>query len=87
METNYTKLLWEDGIKQSLQKRRKEGGCGMNIVRIPHMIKLGKWKTLYDWEKEYFLKGIVNGLWDKDGNHLKNNTPYKSKKKPKLNEV
>ena len=61
----------------------------MNVVRIPHLVSIGKWDTLYDWEKVYFLKGVKNKMWDKKGNHLKDNTPYKwvdKKKKSKLNE-
>ena len=66
------KTLIEDTIQQSLQKRRKSGGCGMlKYVGIPYLVKMGKWDTLYDWEKEHFLKGVERGYWDKKGNLIK----------------
>ncbi len=69
-------------IKKSLQQRRKTGGCSMlRNVGIPYLVKIGKWSDLYDWEKKHFLDGVKKGLWDKKGNHLKDNNPHKSKKK------
>ena len=66
------KTLIEDTIKQSLKHRRKTGGCGMlRYVGIPHLVKIGKWLELYEWEKKWFLDGVVKGLWDEKGNHLK----------------
>jgi len=76
--TNYSEKLWNDLITKSIKTK----SCGMHReVGIPYLVKLGKWKELADWEKEHFLNGIKKGKWDKVGNHLKNNNPYKTKGK------
>ena len=82
------KWMDNDYIKYSLQQKRKKGiGCGMwNNVGIPKMVNLGKWNDLLKWEKEEFLRGVKDGKWDKNGNHLKDNNPYKQKT-IKLNEM
>jgi hypothetical protein len=82
--TNYTKELWNDLITKNLKTK----SCGMEReVGIPYLVKLGKWKDLDDWKKEYFIDGIKKGKWDKFGNHLKNNNPYKPKNKQKITEL
>jgi hypothetical protein len=82
--TNYTKELWNDLITKNLKTK----SCGMEReVGIPYLVKLGKWKELDDWKKEYFIDGIKKGKWDKFGNHLKNNNPYKPKNKQKITEL
>ena len=79
MGNNFTKLLWESISKILHNKRKKGKSClSHKNIGIPHLVKIGKWKTLYDWEKEYFLKGVEDGKWDKKGNHLKDNNPYKN---------
>ena len=66
--------------------RETQRKCGMwSNVYIPYMVKLGKWEELEDLEKTEFIKGVKDGKWDKKGNHLKDNNPYK-KKTNKLNE-
>ncbi len=61
-----------DLIKQSLHDKRKQGKTsGMWLyVGIPHMVKMGNKKDLYDWEKEWF-DSKVGIRWDKKGNRLK----------------
>ena len=77
METNYSLQLWMETIKQSLVKRRREGGCGMSReVMIPYLVKTGKWDELLDYEKEYFKTGVKDGKWTSKGVHLKDNNPY-----------
>lgn len=67
---NYSQKNW-DNVKKSLHKRRKDGGCSMwRKVGIRTMVKIGKWNDLYDWEKEFFRKGVELNLWDKFGNKL-----------------
>ena len=71
-----------DLIRETSQKK-----CGMWLnVGIPYMVKLGKWKELEDWEKTEFVNGVRDRMWDKKGNHLKDNNPYQ-KKINKLNEM
>ena len=71
-----------DLIRETSQKK-----CGMWLnVGIPYMVKLGKWKELEDWEKTEFVNGVKDRMWDKKGNHLKDNNPYKQKIN-KLNEM
>ena len=71
-----------DLIRETSQKK-----CGMWLnVGIPYMVKLGKWKELEDWEKTEFVNGVRDKMWDKKGNHLKDNNPYQ-KKINKLNEM
>ena len=71
-----------DLIRETSQKK-----CGMWLnVGIPYMVKLGKWKELEDWEKTEFVNGVKDRMWDKKGNHLKDNNPYQ-KKINKLNEM
>ena len=66
--------------------RETQRKCGMwSNVYIPYMVKLGKWEELEDLEKREFIKGVKDRKWDKKGNHLKDNNPYK-KKTNKLNE-
>ena len=66
--------------------RETQRKCGMwSNVYIPYMVKLGKWEELEDLEKREFIKGVKDGKWDKKGNHLKDNNPYKQKIN-KLNE-
>ena len=66
--------------------RETQRKCGMwSNVYIPYMVKLGKWKELEDLEKREFIKGVKDRKWDKKGNHLKDNNPYKQKIN-KLNE-
>ena len=66
--------------------RETQRKCGMwSNVYIPYMVKLGKWEELEDLEKREFIKGVKDGKWDKKGNHLKDNNPYKQKTN-KLNE-
>ena len=66
-----------DLIRETSQKK-----CGMWLnVGIPYMVKLGKWKELEDWEKTEFVNGVRDRMWDKKGNHLKDNNPYIKKKK------
>ena len=66
--------------------RETQRKCGMwSNVYIPYMVKLGKWEELEDLEKTEFIKGVKDRKWDKKGNHLKDNNPYK-KKTNKLNE-
>jgi len=75
------KEISDKEIKKSLQHRRKTGGCGMlRYVGIPHLVKIGKWNDLYEWEKKWFLDGVVKGLWDKKGNHLKDRSKFKDEK-------
>ena len=52
--------------RKSLKKRRENGGCGMNGLRIPIMVKIGKWNELLDWEKEYFLNGVKENKWNEE---------------------
>ena len=67
--------------------RETQRKCGMwSNVYIPYMVKLGKWEELEDLEKTEFIKGVKDGKWDKKGNHLKDNNPYKQKIN-KLNEM
>ncbi len=66
--------------------RETQRKCGMwSNVYIPYMVKLGKWEELEDLEKTEFIKGVKDRKWDKKGNHLKDNNPYKQKIN-KLNE-
>jgi len=66
--------------------RETQRKCGMWLnVYIPYMVKKGKWEELEDLEKKEFVKGVKDRKWDKKGNHLKDNNPYK-KKTNKLNE-
>ena len=66
--------------------RETQRKCGMwSNVYIPYMVKLGKWEELEDLEKREFIKGVKDRKWDKKGNHLKDNNPYKQKIN-KLNE-
>ena len=66
--------------------RETQRNCGMWLnVYIPYMVKKGKWEELEDLEKREFIKGVKDSKWDKKGNHLKDNNPYK-KKTNKLNE-
>jgi len=66
--------------------RETQRKCGMWLnVGIPYMVKKGKWEELEDLEKTEFIKGVKDGKWDKKGNHLKDNNPYKQKIN-KLNE-
>jgi hypothetical protein len=66
--------------------RETQRKCGMWLnVYIPYMVKKGKWEELEDLEKREFVKGVKDRMWDKKGNHLKDNNPYK-KKTNKLNE-
>ena len=66
--------------------RETQRKCGMWLnVYIPYMVKKGKWEELEDLEKREFIKGVKDGKWDKKGNHLKDNNPYKQKIN-KLNE-
>ena len=81
------KEISDKEIKKSLQHRRKTGGCGMlRYVGIPHLVKIGKWLELYEWGKKWFLDGVVKGLWDKKGNHLKDKGKnyYTDKKDEKI---
>ncbi len=71
-----------DLIRETPQRK-----CGMWLnIGIPYMVKLGKWKELEDWEKTEFVNGVRDRMWDKKGNHLKDNNPYQ-KKINKLNEM
>ena len=66
--------------------RETQRKCGMWLnVYIPYMVKKGKWGELEDLEKKEFVKGVKDRKWDKKGNHLKDNNPYKQKIN-KLNE-
>ena len=66
--------------------RETQRKCGMWLnVYIPYMVKKGKWEELEDLEKREFVKGVKDRKWDKKGNHLKDNNPYKQKIN-KLNE-
>ena len=66
--------------------RETQTKCGMWLnVYIPYMVKKGKWEELEDLEKREFIKGVKDRKWDKKGNHLKDNNPYKQKIN-KLNE-
>ena len=66
--------------------RETQRKCGMWLnVYIPYMVKKGKWEELEDLEKKEFVKGVKDRKWDKKGNHLKDNNPYKQKIN-KLNE-
>jgi len=66
--------------------RETQRKCGMWLnVYIPYMVKKGKWEELEDLEKREFVKGVKDSKWDKHGNHLKDNNPYKQKIN-KLNE-
>ena len=67
--------------------RETQRKCGMWLnVYIPYMVKKGKWEELEDLEKREFVKGVKDRKWDKKGNHLKDNNPYKQKIN-KLNEM
>jgi len=67
--------------------RETQRKCGMWLnVYIPYMVKKGKWEELEDLEKKEFVKGVKDRKWDKKGNHLKDNNPYKQKIN-KLNEM
>ena len=67
--------------------RETQRKCGMWLnVYIPYMVKKGKWEELEDLEKREFIKGVKDRKWDKKGNHLKDNNPYKQKIN-KLNEM
>ena len=62
----------DDSISNSLQHKRKHhDGCGMlKSVGIPHLVSIGKYYDLYDWEKEWFKK-YIGIRWDSKGNHIK----------------
>ena len=64
--------LDDESISKSLKHKRKyHGGCSLlRGVGIPHLVSIGKYDDLYQWEKDWFNK-YVGIKWDKDGNHLK----------------
>ena len=70
-------------IKQSLQQRRKNGGCSVwKKIGIKWMIDNRFYDELLDWEQQYFLDGITKGYWDSEGNHIGDNSnPYVKKKR------
>ena len=61
-----------------------EEGCSLyKRIYIPMKVRKGEFKDLEKWEQDYFLDGITKGYWDKDGNHIGDNSnPFvKSKKR------
>lgn len=71
-EDNINEDIDDDSIRQSLHHKRKHHqGCGLlKMVGIPHLVKIGKYDDLYQWEKDWFNK-YVGIRWDSKGNHIK----------------
>jgi hypothetical protein len=71
-EEHITEDINDDSIRKSLHHKRKHHqGCGLlKMVGIPHLVSIGKWDDLYDWEKKWFKK-YVGIRWDSKGNHIK----------------
>ena len=81
-EHKITEELTDDEISMTLKHKRKyHKGCGMlKSVGIPHIVSIGKYDELYQWEKDWFNK-YVGIKWDKKGNNLKNNLSIQDRKK------
>ena len=80
---------WDNYFKENMDvlgDRLIEEECSLyRRIYLPMKVRKGEFKDLEKWEQQYFLDGITKGYWDKGGNHLKDNNPYK-KKTNKLNE-
>ena len=77
---------WDNYFKENMDvlgDRLIEEECSLyKRIYIPMKVRKGEFKNLEKWEQEYFLDGITKGYWDKEGNHIGDNSnPYKKKNK------
>ncbi len=77
---------WDSYIKENIDvlgDRLVEEGCSLyKRVYIPMKVRKGEFKDLEKWEQRYFLDGITKGYWDREENHIGDNSnPYIKKKK------
>ena len=77
---------WGNYFKENMDVLKDgllEEGCSLyKRIYIPMKVRKGEFKDLEKWEQDYFLDGITKGYWDKEGNHIGDNSnPYIKKKK------
>ena len=73
--------FWDNYFTENMEILREtliEEGCSLyRRIYIPMMVRKGGMNRLKKWEQDYFLDGISKGYWDKNGNHIGNNSnPY-----------
>jgi len=77
---------WDNYFKENIDvlgDRLIEEECSLyRRIYLPMKVRKGEFKNLEKWEQQYFLDGITKGYWDREGNHIGDNSnPYIKKKK------
>ena len=77
---------WDNYFKENMDvlgDRLIEEECSLyRRIYLPMKVRKGEFKDLEKWEQQYFLDGITKGYWDREGNHIGDNSnPYIKKKK------
>ena len=77
---------WDNYFKENMDvlgDRLIEEECSLyRRIYLPMKVRKGEFKDLEKWEQQYFLDGITKGYWDREGNHIGDNSnPYVKNKK------
>ena len=77
---------WDNYFKENIDvlgDRLIEEECSLyRRIYLPMKVRKGEFKDLEKWEQQYFLDGITKGYWDREGNHIGDNSnPYVKNKK------
>ncbi len=77
---------WDSYFKENISvlgDRLIEEECSLyRRIYLPMKVRKGEFKDLEKWEQQYFLDGITKGYWDREGNHIGDNSnPYVKNKK------
>ena len=85
---NYTHELWKQiTIQSELNMLSEDEKCSLyRNIYIPMQVRKSGYEELSQEDKMIFLQGVRDGSWDKQGNHIGDNSNPFVKSKNRITE-